>query len=1358
MAHVYNKPDHLKLEGNLEENFNRFKQEVSIYFTATETDTKKEPIKIARVLNLVGPEALRLYNTFKITPSTADEVLKVFEDYCIPQKNEVMEHFRFFSRKQFENESFDVFYTDLKALVASCSFETLEKKMLRTQIIIGLRNKELQARLLRENLELDKLVKQCQAMEQAEINRQILQEESKEVNVMGKGDHKFKKQFRKRFHQQEIQGQSSQTNVKIITNCKRCGSTHSINECYAYGKKCNKCSKLNHFANCCKFNSSNHSNGKSNYNNRDSGSNNGKNNQVHNINCEVDIDKVVVLSLLEKNGNDWSEKVLLNNCEVNIKIDTGAEVNVLPASLCKKLNLKPVACNVKIEAFGGFVVKPLGKINVALRNDKIKINTNFIVVENETKPILGLIDCKRLGYVNNVKLNCQSHINKIQILNDKEKENFVNKNIDIFTGMGSFPDEVSIKLNNEAKSKICPARRVPYAIKNKLKETLNELVSLGIIEEVNEPCEWVSNMVIVEKKDKSLRICLDPSELNKYIIREVYQIPSLEEIKIELTNKKYFSVLDVKSGFYHMVLDKVSSKIFNFSTPYGIYRFKRLPFGVSSAPELFQKSMYKYFGDINGVVLYFDDVLVCAQTKEEHDKILEKVMERAGSLNIKFNMEKLQFCVKEVKYIGFLFNEEGIKPDKERIKSILDLKKPNNKKELQIILGIINYIREFIPNLAEISGPLREMLKKDVCWSWNWTHDKSFNDIKELIAQVTVLHMYDPKLQLEIQCDASQDAIGCCLMQNKKPLSYFSRSLSDTEKSWAQIEKEFLAVTESCKKFHNYIYGKNNTIVYTDHLPLVSIMNKQLSQIQNNRIKRLKLKLIPYTFNLKYLPGKYMYIADLLSRNILNERVKEDSEINDIVHTVKEYEIRVTEEKLKELRSEVEKDEVLSRVLIHFQQGWVAFNKEKESQELIHYFRNRSEILVNNGIVYFGSRVIVPRKLRKIVITLLHETHIGSTKTYMKARNFYYWPGMKSYIENFISACNVCQKYSKSKTKEPMLSHEIPDIPFMKVAMDIAENQGKIYLIVYDYYSRWLEVCNMRDKTAESVIKELKAIFSKFGVPEQTVSDNNPFNSAKFRDFANSWSFEVITSSPNYPKGNGLAEKGVDIAKSMLKKSSFTKTDIELYLLYYRNTPIAGVGYSPAQMLQSRELRTKLVWVDSKNFKPKIVYPEKNNIKYKEQQKQWYDRGSKSVSDFSEKQKIWCQDKFSKEWFEAEIVKKLKQPRSYLVKMNNKSELVRRNSQFLKPRGSFKYDTSEDNNQSNKCSEERMNYDDLRFQGSNIVNDEVNIQKNDNDIERNNDSLDTGNNSVNDELLAFQNIGHTITKSGRVVKPPSKFE
>lgn len=202
---------------------------------------------------------------------------------------------------------------------------------------------------------------------------------------------------------------------------------------------------------------------------------------------------------------------------------------------------------------------------------------------------------------------------------------------------------------------------------------------------------------------------------------------------------------------------------------------------------------------------------------------------------------------------------------------------------------------------------------------------------------------------------------------------------------------------------------------------------------------------------------------------------------------------------------------------------------------------------------------------------MMHEIHQGSTKTYLKARKFYYWPGLKAYINNFISACRICQKYSKNKPKEPLLSHEIRDAPFIKVAMDIAENQGKIYLIIFDYYSRWLEVCQVQGKTAESIIKQLKMVFNLFGIPKQTVSDNNPFSSAKFKKFADDWHFEIITSSPNYPKGNGLAEKGMNVAKTMLKKSNYTMIDIELYLLNYRYIPIPDLTFSPAQILQRRE-------------------------------------------------------------------------------------------------------------------------------------------------------------------------------------------
>lgn len=171
-----------------------------------------------------------------------------------------------------------------------------------------------------------------------------------------------------------------------------------------------------------------------------------------------------------------------------------------------------------------------------------------------------------------------------------EKEKIIENNKNVFNEIGSFPDKVTIKINKDAVPKICPDRRIPYAIKEKLKVILNELVEMNIIEEVNEPSEWVSNIVIVEKQDKSLRLCLDPCELNKYIVREIYQIPTKDEIKLALSGKKWFSVLDIKNGFYYMELDKETNKLFAFSTPYGVFRFLRMPFGCTQQHLSFFKS------------------------------------------------------------------------------------------------------------------------------------------------------------------------------------------------------------------------------------------------------------------------------------------------------------------------------------------------------------------------------------------------------------------------------------------------------------------------------------------------------------------------------------------------------------------------------------------------------------------------------------------------------------------------------------------------------------------------------------------------------------------------------------------------
>ncbi|XP_060865999.1 uncharacterized protein K02A2.6-like [Metopolophium dirhodum] len=214
-----------------------------------------------------------------------------------------------------------------------------------------------------------------------------------------------------------------------------------------------------------------------------------------------------------------------------------------------------------------------------------------------------------------------------------------------------------------------------------------------------------------------------------------------------------------------------------------------------------------------------------------------------------------------------------------------------------------------------------------------------------------------------------------------------------------------------------------------------------------------------------------------------------------------------------------------------------------ECGEIKHYFQIKNELIKENGIVYFGNRIIIPKALRNYVIKKLHETHLGITKTLKKIKLIFYWPGMSSDVKNFIEKCELCRKVSISKIKEPLLQHEIPELPFQKIGIDIAEVERSNYLVVMDYYSRWLEVLSIKNKTSDSVIQLLNILFSRFGIPEEVVCDNNHCGSREFKNFAKEWHFNITISSPNYPQSNVLAEKAVGIAKNIIKKAKSENKD-----------------------------------------------------------------------------------------------------------------------------------------------------------------------------------------------------------------------
>ncbi|GBN26985.1 Retrovirus-related Pol polyprotein from transposon 17.6, partial [Araneus ventricosus] len=371
----------------------------------------------------------------------------------------------------------------------------------------------------------------------------------------------------------------------------------------------------------------------------------------------------------------------------------------------------------------------------------------------------------------------------------------------VFEGLGKFPgEEYHIELKPNAVPVIHPPRRVPQALQSRLKETLNRLEADKIISKVNKPTDWVQSLVIVEKPNGSLRLCLDPRDLNRVIKREHHLIPSAEDIISRLEGKKLFTVLDLKDGFWQVPLDNESSDLCTFNTPHGRYKFNVLPFGIASAPEVFQKRNEKLFGDIDGVEVYFDDIIVTGTDKVTHDAALTEVLKRAEASNIKFNANKLQFRMTEVKYMGQIISDKGIKADSGHIKGIVDMPTPSSKGEVIRLLGMVNFLSKFIPNLSQITAPLRELIKQNIEFRWENEHTVAFNRIKELLSCAPVLKVFNGSEKITIQCDSSKDGLGTCLIQNGQPVSFLSRSLTECEKNYAQIEKELLAIVFSFQK------------------------------------------------------------------------------------------------------------------------------------------------------------------------------------------------------------------------------------------------------------------------------------------------------------------------------------------------------------------------------------------------------------------------------------------------------------------------------------------------------------------------------------------------------------------------------
>ena len=659
-----------------------------------------------------------------------------------------------------------------------------------------------------------------------------------------------------------------------------------------------------------------------------------------------------------------------------------------------------------------------------------------------------------------------------------------------------------------------------------------------------------------------------------------------------MANAKWFTKLDANRGYWQIPLDEESQLLTTFNTPFGRFCYQVTPFGIKSAQEVFQKRMSQNFGDLEGVETDIDDIIIHAETEIKHDHRLHAVLDRCEKINLTLNKDKCVFKAKEVTYIGHKLTQEGIKPNDEKIRAINDMPAPTDKKGVERLLGTINYLGKFIPNLSTVTEPIRVLLRKDVDFQWSHEQDKAFQEIKNILTKDggPILKFFDVHKPVTISCDASPTGLGGVLMQDGCPVAYTSRSLTEAESRYAQIEKELLAVQFSLERFNQYTYGKKVTIE-SDHKPLEAIVKKSLAAAPP-RLQRILLRMQKYDYSLEYRPGKELFLPDMLSRAPLSETADDNMEEDIALHVhLLTSSLPVSKSKLEEIKDVTADDQSLRELKETIKSGWPE-TKAQAPASIRVYWDVRSELSELDGIILKSERILVPSSMRKEMLERIHQGHMGIEKSKRRARDVLYWPGMNSQISDKIAKCSICLEHQKQNTKEPMIPFRTPSKPWEMVATDLFTWDKAEYLIIVDYHSRFFEVAKLPDTKSTTVITHTKSAFARHGIPSELISDNGPqYSSKEFELFAKQWEFKHTTVSPLNPQANGLVEKAVQTVKNLLTKAKQDHRDPYLGLLEYRNTPIDDIG-SPAQLLMSRRLQSIIPTTDTQ-LQPKVLGPHK---------------------------------------------------------------------------------------------------------------------------------------------------------------------
>ena len=831
---------------NSDEDWTSYTERLEQYYAANDIDSAEKQRAI--LLSCCGPQTYQLVKNLlapeKPLNKTYAEIVQLVGTHLNPKPSIIVQRYIFHSRSRRDSEPVATYVAELKRLSEHCGFGETLQDMLRDRLVCGINDAGIQRRLLsKSELTYKKAFDMALGVESAERNAKDLQSQKGESVHIIEVPVKPRAQARREGNQESSNNESvfalntstsSRPHTALRSHggvCYRCGGRHQSKDCSFKEATCYNCQKRGHVAKVCRSKPGSDSIGRRHIHHLDQDDGNSDHEPEYSL-----------YNITDSVAAPLKVKVFVCGTEISMEIDTGATKSIMSKGTFYRIwpssNAPPLKTTAtRLRTYTGETIKVIGEVNVEVTLDGQQEKLSLLIVDGDGPSLLGR-DWLRKLRVNWCQLNQIRHTEELQRILDNHNSVF-KEDLGNISGI-----RASIPVDPMASPRFFRARTVPFALREKVEQEIIRLQELGVIEPVRF-ADWAAPVVPLVKSDGGVHLCGDYKvTINQASKLDKYPLPRIDDLLASLAGGKLFSKLDLAQAYLQILLEDDSKKYTTINTHKGLYQYNRLPFGVSSAPAIFQRTIENILQGIPNVVVYIDDILITGKTESEHLRNLDEVLKRLESSGFRLKHSKCEFLLPSVGYLGHTITSDGLRPCEAKVHAIRGAPRPVDVNQLRSFLGLMNYYEKFLPNLSSILSPLYLLLQKCSSWIWGREQENAFKLAKDLLVSNKLLVHFDPDKELILSCDASPYGVGAVLSHrmpdgSDKPVYYASRSLSSAEKGYSQLDKEGLAIVFAVKKFHLFLYG-HSFLINSDHKPLQYILShdKPVPTLASARLQR----------------------------------------------------------------------------------------------------------------------------------------------------------------------------------------------------------------------------------------------------------------------------------------------------------------------------------------------------------------------------------------------------------------------------------------------------------------------------------------------------------------------------------------